>query len=141
MKLKTALIIILTNLIIGNGILYVQGKSSYEGNVEYPIMIGISITCVVFYILFFRYSKFQTYRKIKLLFVSILNYIFIAFLGIFFTILITEPISITKPINEIVDKLSLVLYSAGFVGSLIMLPISLILGLLNFGMITYLKQR
>ena len=131
---KITLIIILTNLIIGNGILFFGGKSSFEESVNYPLMIGMSITCILFYFLFFKYSDFETYSNLKLILYSILICMTIIFFGNLFALLIKEPIS------EVVNNIPATIFM-GIMGNVIFFPISLILGLLNFGIITYLKTQ
>ncbi|MDR6969579.1 hypothetical protein J2X31_003612 [Flavobacterium arsenatis] len=132
--MKTTLTIILTNLIIGNGILFFGGKSSFGQDVNYSLMVGMSIACVVFYFLFFRYSGFETYSNLKLILLSVLSCMAIVFLGNLFALLIKEPI------NEVLSNLPATLLM-GIMGNILLFPISLILGLLNFGIITYLKSK
>ena len=133
-KMKITLTIILTNLIIGNGILFLGGKSSFGEDVNYSLMIGMSIACIIFYLLFFKYSNFETYNNIKLILLSIFSCMTIIFFGNLFALLIKEPIS------EVVNNLSATVFM-GIMGNIILLPISLILGIINFGIITYLKAK
>lgn len=131
---KITLIIILTNLIIGNGILFLGGKSSFGENVNYSLMTGMSIVCIIFYLLFFKYSNFETYSNLKLILVSFLSCMTIIFFGNLFALLMKEPIS------EVVNNSSATIFM-GIMGNVILLPVSLTLGLLNFGIITNLKTK
>ena len=56
------------------------------------------------------------------------------FFGNIFALLIKEPI------NEVVNNLYATVFM-GIMGNVILLPVSLTLGLLNFGIITYLKTK
>ena len=131
---KITFVIILTNLLIGNGILFLGGKSSFGESVNYPLMVGMSITCTIFYLLFFKYSNYQTYSSLKLILVSILSCMAIIFLGNVLALFIKEPI------NEVLNNLVATIFM-GIMGNIILLPISIALGLLNYGIVTFLKTR
>ncbi|KIA90199.1 hypothetical protein [Kaistella jeonii] len=131
---KISLAIILTNLTIGNGILFFGGKSSFGESVNYPLMAGMSIACIVFYIVFFKYSNFEIYGRLKLILLSVLSCMIIIFIGNFFALLIKEPI------NEVLSNIPATIFM-GIMGNILMFPISLILGLTNFGIITYFTQQ
>lgn len=131
---KVCLAIILTNLLIGNGILFFGGKSSFGESVNYPLMAGMSIACIVFYVLFFKYSNFEIYGRLKLIFLSVLSCVIIIFTGNFFALLIEEPV------NEVLENIPAALFM-GMMGNILMFPISLVLGLTNFGIITYFTKK
>jgi len=132
--MKTTLTVILTNLIIGNGILFFGGRNSFGESVNYPLIIGMSIACIIFYILFFKYSHFETFGNLKLILLSVLGCMTIIFLGNLFALLIKEPIS------EVLSNIPATIFM-GIMGNILMFPISLILALTNFGIITYLKTN
>lgn len=133
-RTEITLTIILTNLIIGNGFLFISGKSSSPEDINYYLMAGMSIACVILYFLFFKYSDFETFGNLKLILVSVLSCMAIIFLGNSFAILIKEPI------NEVFSNIPVTIFM-GIMGNILFFPISLILGLLNFGLITYLKTK
>lgn len=130
---KTTLIIILTNLIIGNSILFVGGKGSFGGDVNYLLMVEMSIACIIFYFLFFKYSDFKTYCSLKLIFLSVVSCMAIIFWGNLFALLIKEPA------REVFNNLPATLIM-GIIGNILLFPVSLISGILNFKIITYLKK-
>ncbi|KFF01742.1 hypothetical protein [Chryseobacterium luteum] len=132
--IKITVTVILVNLSIGNGILFLGGLNSFNEDVNYPLMIGMSVACIVFYILFFRYSKFENYNTFKLILTSVLSCMTILFIGNSLALMFKEPIS------EVIDNLPAAIFM-GMMGIMIFFPVSLILGLLNFSIITYLKRR
>jgi len=137
---RIAFIIILTNLIIGNGILFIGGKSSFTESVNYPLMGGMSIACTLFYILFFKFSSFETFKNLKLAIYSVLGCMVIVFFGNFFAVIIKEivdQITLGVPVN--LNILATIVM--GIMGNIIMFPISLLLGVLNFILIIYLKKN
>jgi len=97
-------------------------------------MLGMSIACFIFYLMFFKYSAFVTYNNPKLVFISILSCMAIIFFGDFFGLLIKEPI------NEVAGNLTTTVFM-GLMGNILLLPVSLILGLINFGIIAYLNTK
>lgn len=131
---KIAFIIISANLIIGNSILFLGAKSSFGENINYPLMMGMSIVCTVCYLLFFHFSNYQTYSTLKLIMVSILSCMAIIFFGNLLALFIKEPIT------EVLGNLFATVFM-GIIGNIILLPISIALGLLNYGIITYLRSR
>lgn len=133
-RTKITLIIILTNLIIGNGILLISGKSSFTEDVNYFLMTGMSIVCIIFYFLFFKYSNFEIFGNSKLILISILSCMVILFLGNAIAILIK------KPIYEAISNIPATILM-GIIGNILFFPIILVMGLLNFGVITYLKNE
>lgn len=133
-RLKIASIVIIVNLLIGNAILFIGGKISFTKNVNYPLMLGLSIACILIYFLFFRFLNFEKYGKLKLILVSILSCILIIFLGNFLAILIYEPT------NEVLSNIPATIVM-GFMGNIVMFPISVILGVLNFAIISSLKPK
>ena len=131
---KITLTIIIVNLIIGNGILFFGGKNSFGESVNYPLMTGMSIACITYYFLFFKYSNFENYGNPKLILLSVLSCMAIIFFGNFFALLIKDPIS------EVSSNIPATIFM-GIMGNILMFPISLILGLTNFGIITYLNKK
>lgn len=131
---KIASITILTNLIIGNGLLFLGGKSSFGEHVNYSLMVGMSIVCIVFYFLFFKYSKFEGYSMLKLILISIVSCMIIIFFGNLLALLINQPV------NEVINNIPAAVFM-GLMGNIILLPISITLGLLNSGIINYLKTK
>ena len=133
-RTRITLTIIITNLTIGNGILFFGGKSSFEGSLNYPLMIGMSIACIIFYFLFFKYSEFAIFGHLKLILMCVLSCMAVIFFGNFFALLIKEPV------DEVVTNITATIFM-GIMGNILMFPISLILGLTNFGIITYLIKK
>ena len=132
-KRKMMFIVITFNLITGNAILLIGGKISFDGNVNYFLMTGMSLACIIVYFLFFNYSNFEKYSHLKLILLSVLSCIVIVFLGNLIALLIYEP-------KEALSNLPATLFM-GILGNIIMFPISVILGLLNFGIMTYIKKK
>ena len=97
-------------------------------------MTGMSIACIIFYLLFFKFTNFETYHNLKLIIASVLSCMTIILFGNFLALLIKEPI------NEIISNIPATIFM-GIMGNVVMFPISLILGLMNFGLITYLKTK
>jgi hypothetical protein len=124
----------LTNLIIGNGILFLGGKSSFGKDINYFLMIGMSIACIIFYFLFFKYSHFETYNNLKIMLLSVISCMIIIFFGNLLALLAKGPT------NEIISNIPTVILM-GIMGNIILFPISLLLGFLNFLIITYLKMK
>lgn len=133
-RTRIASIIILTNLIIGNGFLLVSGKSSFSEDVNLFLMTGMSIACIIFYSLFFKYSNFETFGNFKLILISILSCMVILFMGNAIAILIKEPIS------EAISNIPVAVLM-GIIGNMVFFPVLLAIGLLNFGLIAYLKTK
>lgn len=133
-RLKIASIVIIINLIIGNTILFFGGKMSFTKNVNYPLMLGLSIACILIYFLFFRFLNFEKYRNLKLILVSILSCILIIFLGNFIALLIHEPT------DEVLSNIPATIVM-GLMGNIIMFPISVILGVLNFAIVHSMKPK
>ncbi len=129
---KITLVIILINLLLGNRFLYFGGHSSFSGDINYALMAGMSITTIVIYYLFFKFSDFQNYGHLKLLLACILNCMIIIFVGNSIAVLIVdEAIGFSK-----IPKLILM----GIMGNIVMFWVSLIFGILNFVIITSLKK-
>lgn len=133
-RTKTAFAILIINLILGNGILFIGGKSSFTEAVNYPLMGGMSIACILFYSLFFYYSEYETYSKLKLILLSVLSCMVIILLGCFLTVLLKEPLA------EFFRNIPAALLM-GIMGNIMFFPVSIVLGLLNFGIINYFKKR
>ena len=133
-RIKTTIIISLTNLIIGNGFLFYGGLSSFTKDINYFLMTGMSIACILFYYLFFSYSNFEKYGNLKLILVSVLSCMAIISLGN------VIAIAIKKPINDFFSNIPLTLLM-GIMGNIIYFPISLIMGLINFFILTFLKTK
>lgn len=119
-EIKITLIVILTNLIIGNTILYICGI----GDLNYPLMIGMSMACIMFYFLFFRYSNFRRYSHLKLILISIFSCMMILLLGNLFAIFIYDP-------EDAIDNILAAIFM-GIVGNFIFFPVVFFLGLLNY---------
>ncbi|WP_165749987.1 hypothetical protein [Cellulophaga sp. Z1A5H] len=133
-RTKIAATLITSNLILGNGILFIGGKSSFTEAVNYPLMGGMSMACIILYTLFFYYSKFETYSKFKLILLSVLSCMAIILLGCWCTVLLKEPIA------EFFTNIPTALLM-GIMGNIMFFPVSIILGLLNFGIISYYKNK
>ncbi|WP_405248118.1 hypothetical protein [Cellulophaga sp. Asnod2-G02] len=133
-RTKTAFAILISNLVLGNGILIIGGKSSFTATVNYPLLGGMSMACILFYSLFFYYSEFETYSKLKLILLSILSCITIIFLGCFFTALLKEPLA------EFLKNIPAALLM-GMMGNIMFFPVSIVLGSVNFGIISHFKKR
>ncbi|GGG63780.1 hypothetical protein [Epilithonimonas arachidiradicis] len=131
---KISTFVILTNLIIGNLVLFIGGKSSFTGNINYPLMAGMSIACIIFYILFFRLANYIRYSSVKLLLVCIISCMIIIFAGNFIGLLITERMNGTS------SNFGPAIFM-GIVGNILMLPVSLLLGVINFGIIKYFTRN
>lgn len=132
--MKKTLLIILFNLVIGNGILFFAGKSSFNENINYALMIGMSLACALFYLLVFKYSNVETFGNLKLILLNVLGCVIIIFFGNLFALLIKEPI------KEVLTNLPATIFM-GIMANILMFPISIIMALINFLIIIYLRNR
>lgn len=132
--LKIFITVTVSNLIIGNGILWIGGLHSFTGEINYHLMAGLSIACVIIQYLFFLYLKFQNYRNTKLFIISVLWSSLIIFFGNSITLLIS------KPIKELSDNFPAFIVM-GLMSVIIMFPLALVIGLLNFLIIIYCKNK
>lgn len=132
-KAKITSRVIIINLVIGNTTPYIGGKSSFGTMVNYPLMVGMSVACIVLYILFFNFLHFENYTKSKLFVASILSCMMIVFLGNSFALFIKEPIM------ELFYNFGATVIM-GIMGNVVLFPFSLILGLMNFLVINYLNE-
>jgi len=131
--MKTMSTVIISNLIVGNAVLYFGGRSSFEGTPNYPLMVGLSAACVGIYFLFFRFSDYRNYSRLKLFLCSVLCCICIVFLGNFLGLLISQPL------GEVLNSWPAAIFM-GMLGNAIVFPLSLLIGILNFGIINYFKK-
>lgn len=126
LKGKVAFLIIILNLLIGNLILFVGGNYSSTGNVNVSLMFGLSISCILVYGFFFQWGKIENQKTFKLILQNIFCCIIIIFLGNAFALL-------SEDFREVSSNIVAVLLM-GFVGNLIMFPISVLIGLMNFAL-------
>lgn len=110
---------ILMNLAIGNGILYYAGSDPYSPNINYTLMLGMSIACIIVYLLVFRYADFQKHFVPKLAVISIMCCMVIILLGNAIAVTIESP-------GNLLATLMM-----GIFGNIVLLPVSIVLGLLN----------
>ena len=131
--MKLPIIIILTNLIVGNGLLLLGGRSSSGQEVNYDLMLGMSVACIAFFLLFFKYSNYRKYSKLKLILISIISCMGIIFIGNSIALLINQPFS------DLLQNIHATIFM-GVTGNIIMLPISILLGFVNFALISFFKK-
>ena len=131
-KQRIAFTVIAVNLIIGNSILFIGVSNGHD--VNYALMAGMSIACTAIYFLFFKYIAFENYSKLKLFFVSVLTCMVIIFVGNAIAVIIKQSIV------EFIFNIPATIFM-GIVGNMLFFPVSVILGALNFGIISYLNNR
>ncbi len=125
MRLKTTIIVILTNLLLGNAFL-LSSKS-----INFPLVIGMSVVTIVFYILFFKFSNFEYYGYIKMLLLSFLSCMIIIVLGNSIAVIIADK-GLKMSVLELIFM--------GVLGNIVMYPFWLGFGILNFMIINFLKS-
>ena len=130
-KQKTAFTVIAINLIIGNSLLFIGGSSARD--VNYALMAGMSIACTTMYFLFFKYINFEKFSKLKLFFISVLTCMIIIFVGNSLAVIINQSIV------ELISNIPAMIFM-GMMGNILFFPVSIIIGLMNFVIITHLKK-
>lgn len=110
---------ILSNLLVGNAILLWAGLGANDSNVNYTLMLGMSIACTVVYLFAFNYLNFQGYTLLKMSLISILCCMTIILLGNSIALSIQDPGGFLPTIMM------------GIFGNVVLFPVSITLGLLN----------
>ncbi len=128
MRLKITITIILIHLLIGNGFFLSVGNNQ---SINYNLILGMSISTIVLYFMFFYFSNFENYGNIKLFFATIINCIIIIISGNLIAIAIYEG---EISIYQIPKYLFM-----GILGNIIMFPFVLGFGIIDFIIIKTLK--
>lgn len=129
---------IITNLLIGNGILFFVPDS--VSSVNYDLMIGMSFACILCYLFAFKTINFEKSGNGKLLLLSICLCTLIILLGCVITSVITGFRSTIQEWYELPLNL-LVGFVLGIVGNIGMFPVSLLMGSLSFFWFRYYKEK
>lgn len=134
MRIKNTIILytILTNLFAGNAILFFAGSASFAGNINYSLMITMSITCIIVYLLVLKYLNLQNYTLPKLVLVSILCCMVIIFFGNTIALFLTHSSGF---LSNLLPALVM-----GIAGNIILFPVSIVMGLLNLFWFSKLKN-
>lgn len=116
--------ILLTNLILGNLLLWLGGSASFEGQVNYYLMSGMSIACVFVYLLAFACLPLEKYGTLQLILLSIACCMVIILIGNTLALGLHEPDDFWSHPMAIIFM--------GIAGNLVLLPVSIGMGLLNW---------
>jgi heme/copper-type cytochrome/quinol oxidase subunit 4 len=123
-KKRICLIILLTNLILGNLLLWLGGSASFAGEVNYYLMLGMSIACVIVYLVVFAFLPLETYGTLHLILLSIACCMLIILIGNTLALALHEPDDFWKHPVAIIFM--------GLAENLVLLPVSIGMGLLNW---------
>nr|WP_297162620.1 hypothetical protein [uncultured Dysgonomonas sp.] len=128
-KRSVILFCIFSNLLIGNGIIFCW--SSYGGSVNWDLMIGMTLSCVLCYLFVFRYIHFKKWSFLKMLILSLLTCVAIELIGCSFASVVTGfKIGNVDSFYTVVKGLG-VGFILGIIGNLLMFPITIIMGAAN----------
>lgn len=120
---------ILSNLLVGNGIVYLWASSS--SSVNWDLMIGMSLSCILCYLFIFKYINLKSWNIIKLMFFSIFACVVIELIGCSFASVVT---GLKKEESDYffdtLKGLGIGLF-LGVLGNILMFPITITMGVLN----------
>ena len=120
---------IFSNLLVGNGIIFCW--SSYGGLVNWDLMIGMTLSCILCYFLVFRYINFKKWSFLKILILSLLTCVAIELIGCSFASVVTGfRIGNVNSLYTIFKGLG-VGFVLGIMGNILMFPITIIMGVAN----------
>ncbi|PXV69277.1 hypothetical protein CLV62_101546 [Dysgonomonas alginatilytica] len=123
------LLCIFSNLLLGNGIIYWWASSS--ASINWDLMIGMSLSCVLCYLFIFKYINFKSWNIIKLMFFSIFTCVVIELIGCSFASVVT---GLKKEESDyFFDTLKGlgIGFFLGIMGNILMFPITITMGVLN----------
>ena len=128
---KRAIILycILTNLLLGNGIIF--GGGIHSNSVNWHLMIGMTLSCILCYLLVFRYINFRNWHVLKVLILSLLTCVFIVLIGCSFASVVTSFFSVETGFLNIVFKGLIIGFFLGLVGNVLMFPVTITMGIAN----------
>lgn len=122
------LLCIFTNLLVGNGIIYLWASSS--GSVNWNLMIGMSLSCILCYLVVFKYINFRNWHILNVLLLSLLTCVVIELIGCSFAAVITGSGLESNLLYNTLKGL-VVGFFMGIMGNLLMFPITITLGIAN----------
>ncbi len=128
-KHSVILFCIFSNLLVGNGIIFCW--SSYGGSVNWDLMIGMSLSCILCYLLVFRYINFKKWSFLKILILSLLTCVAIQLVGCSFASVVT---GLSKGDVNSIYTIFMGLgvgFVLGIIGNMLMFPITIIMGAAN----------
>lgn len=120
---------ILSNLLVGNGIVFFW--SSYSGSINWDLMIGMTLSCILSYLLVFRYINFKKWSFLALLILSLLTCVFIELVGCSFASVVTGFRGGNVYSIYTVFKGLGVGFFLGIMGNILMFPITIGMGVAN----------
>lgn len=128
-KRSVILFCIFSNLLVGNGIIFCW--SSYGGSVNWDLMIGMTLSCILCYLLVFRYINFKKWSFLKILILSLLTCVAIQLVGCSFASVVTGfRKDDVNSLYTIFMGLG-VGFVLGIIGNMLMFPITIIMGAAN----------
>lgn len=128
-KHSVILFCIFSNLLVGNGIIFCW--SSYGGSVNWDLMIGMTLSCILCYLLVFRYINFKKWSFLKMLILSLLTCVAIQLVGCSFASVVT---GFRKDDVNFLYTIFMGLgvgFVLGIIGNMLMFPITIIMGAAN----------
>lgn len=120
---------ILSNLLLGNGIIFFGGMHS--DSVNWHLMIGMTLACILSYLLIFRWVNFRNWHILKVLILSLLTCVFIELIGCSFASVVTAYESGETGVFNIVFKGLIIGFFMGIMGNVMMFPITITMGIAN----------
>lgn len=128
-KRSVILFCIFSNLLVGNGIIFCW--SWYGGSVNWDLMIGMTLSCILCYLLVFRYINFKKWSFLKILILSLLTCVAIQLVGCSFASVVTGfRKDDVNSLYTIFIGLG-VGFVLGIIGNMLMFPITIIMGAAN----------
>lgn len=128
-KRSVILFCIFSNLLVGNGIIFCW--SWYGGSVNWDLMIGMTLSCILCYLLVFRYINFKKWSFLKILILSLLTCVAIQLVGCSFASVVTGfRKDDVNSLYTIFMGLG-VGFVLGIIGNMLMFPITIIMGAAN----------
>ena len=128
-KHSVILFCIFSNLLVGNGIIFCW--SWYGGSVNWDLMIGMTLSCILCYLLVFRYINFKKWSFLKILILSLLTCVAIQLVGCSFASVVT---GFRKDDVNFLYTIFMGLgvgFVLGIIGNMLMFPITIIMGAAN----------
>lgn len=120
---------ILSNLIVGNGIVYCW--SSIGGSINWDLMIGMTLSCILCYLLVFKYINFRNWHTLVVLILSLLTCVVIELIGCAFASVVTGfRMENVKSFYTVFKGLGVGLV-LGIMGNMLMFPITITMGIAN----------
>lgn len=128
-KRSVLLYCILSNLLVGNGIVFCW--SSIGRSVNWDLMIGMTLSCILCYLLVFKNINFRKWHIILVLLLSILTCIVIELIGCAFASVVTGfGMGNVNSFYTIFKGLA-VGFLLGILGNILIFPITITIGIAN----------